>query len=305
MLQVPVHFPPVAWSPIGERAGGFAVRTAALRTLRLVRARLLKSGLPGPLRTAALRHEERRVRNSPFYRTYPYDGAIAIRAVDLRTIVDVENRLLYHRITKNGGSSLAASMEMLIRGGAAMMSTAERRRLKKQALNPSHLSRRSATGIAGYFKFLIARNPFDRALSAYLSKVVKRYPNLPQDHPQRAIDPASEAKGMPARFAAFCEYLADGGLYDNIHWSPQADFLVFPAERYDFIAHLETIDRDFQVIANRIGAEAPSGMLKEDLTHATTASARRKQFYDGDLYRLVADLYRRDFDTFGYSLLDF
>lgn len=224
-----------------------------------------------------------------------------IRAVDMRCVVEEEAKVLYHRITKNGSSSLTASMELIIHGGVAATTLRERRWLRRQALNPSHLGVSSSLSVKEFFKFVVVRNPFDRTLSAYLSKVVGRYRKLPRGHPLRNIDPASEAEESPPSFGAFCNYLANGGLYDDLHWSPQVDFLVLPIEDYDYIARLETIDTDFQIIAQKLGGQNALGMLDEDPVHRTSATSRRSQFYDEDLYRLVGELYRKDFDAFGYD----
>jgi hypothetical protein len=42
-------------------------------------------------------------------------------------------------------------------------------------------------------------------------------------------------------------------------------------------------------------------MVSEDATHQTKASSRRAEFYTSKLYNLVYDLYRKDFEAFGYE----
>jgi hypothetical protein len=42
-------------------------------------------------------------------------------------------------------------------------------------------------------------------------------------------------------------------------------------------------------------------MVEEDPLHATGASSKRSRYYTPALYALVYDIYRQDFDSFGYQ----
>jgi len=271
-----------------------------------VKKHLLKRTRFKWVRATALHWENCRIAKTPFYRKHPFQGPLSLRAADMRTVVEPDHDLLYHRIPKNGNSSLVTSVKQIIEGRQLSDSIASKRAEKRQVRNPSELTDTEANRVPEFFKFLVARNPYDRTLSAYLSKVVAKFAKgkkgLERRIPKTLLSNGTDA---PPSFEAFCEYLAAMGPYENDHWSPQVDFLIFPVESYDFIARLESIDEDFSVIASRINCNAgTTGMVPEDPIHRTGASSRRKEFYTERLYDLISDVYRRDFELLGYDPLD-
>src|SRR5262249_50720596 len=140
----------------------------------------------------------------------------------------------------------------------------------------------------------------DRTLSAYLSKVVKRYPKLKPEHPIKRLR-RSDGDGPPD-FETFCRYLAEGGLFADHHWLPQQDYLVLPIGDYDFVARLETIDSDFPKILTRIAPwREHKNLVGEDAPHRTSANSKRARYYSATTYAIVAELYARDFETFNYD----
>jgi hypothetical protein len=271
----------------------------ASQMITTLKRRFLKKGRPDWLRQSLLRLEDERIARAPFYRLHPYPGQMALREVDLRCVVDAEREILYHRIPKNGNSSLVTSITQLTSRAELSGEIGAKRRLKRAALLPSMLEQAQAEAAEGYFKFFVVRNPYDRALSAYLSKVVKK---VEAGKKSKLNAAGLQLETRAPSFERFCEFLAEGGLYDDHHWSPQTDYLVLPMEKYDFVARLETIDRDFSLLAERLtGSPGDHRMVSEDATHQTKASSRRAEFYTSKLYDLVYDLYRNDFEAFGYE----
>lgn len=269
---------------------------------RYAKQQFLQKGYPAGLRRKLLSLEEKRIAASPFYTLHPYHGAMDLRDVDLRCVVIPEHKVLYHRIPKNGNSSLVSTMLHIFEGGEIAERIEDKRYSKKLVRNASELTREQVDDLGAYTKFLIARNPYDRTLSAYLSKVVKRYPKLKPDHPlKQTFAGASEGKAAPD-FESFCRYLAEGGLHVDHHWSPQHDYLVLPIAEYDFVARLETIDSDFPKIVARIAPwRAEKTLVREDAPHRTSAASKRAQYYTDRCYAIVAELFARDFETFGYD----
>jgi hypothetical protein len=225
-----------------------------------------------------------------------------LRDVDLRCVVIPEHKVLYHRIPKNGNSSLVSTMLNIFEGGPLAQRIEDKRYSKKLVQNASELTRQQVDDLGAYTKFLIARNPFDRTLSAYLSKVVKRYPKLKPDHPLKRDVGGNTNSAAPPDFELFCRYLAAGGLHVDHHWSPQHDYLVLPIATYDFVARLETIDSDFPKIVARIAPwRDEKTLVREDAPHRTSAASKRAQFYSEKSYAIVAELFARDFEVFGYD----
>lgn len=270
--------------------------------LRYAKQQFLQKGYPEGLRRALLSLEERRIASSPFYTRHPYQGAMDLRDVDLRCVVIPEHKVLYHRIPKNGNSSLVSTMLNIFEGGAIAERIEDKRYSKKLVRNASELTREQVDDLGAFTKFLIARNPYDRTLSAYLSKVVKRYPKLKPDHPlKRKFAGLGEGNAVPD-FESFCRYLAEGGLHIDHHWSPQHDYLVLPISEYDFVARLEKIDSEFPKIVARIAPwRTKQGLVREDAPHRTSAASKRAQYYSDRSYAIVAELFARDFETFKYD----
>jgi hypothetical protein len=269
---------------------------------RYAKQQFLQKGYPESLRRTLHSLEEKRIAASPFYTRYPYSGAMNLRDVDLRCVVIPEHKVLYHRIPKNGNSSLVSTMLNIFEGGQLAERIEDKRYSKKVIQNASELSRSDVENLDGFTKFLIARNPYDRTLSAYLSKVVKRFPKLKPEHPLKQNFGAGANDLAPPDFESFCRYLAEGGLHVDHHWSPQHDYLVLPITSYDFVARLETIDSDFPRIVARIAPwRTENTLVREDAPHRTSAASKRAQYYSEISYAIVAELFARDFEVFGYD----
>jgi len=269
---------------------------------RYAKQQFLQKGYPEPLRRRLLSLEERRIASSPFYTRHPYRGAMDLREVDLRCVVIPEHKVLYHRIPKNGNSSLVSTMLNIFEGGDLVERIEDKRYSKKIVKNVSELTRQEVNRLGEFTKFLIARNPYDRTLSAYLSKVVKRYPKLKPEHPLKTLRRPAGGNTTPPDFETFCKYLAEDGLYADHHWMPQHSYLVLPIADYDFVARLESIDTDFPKIIARIAPwREEKTLVREDAPHRTSAASKRSQFYSEQTYEIVGELFAKDFETFGYD----
>lgn len=265
--------------------------------LRLFGKRFRKSGRPLWLRDIVLQSESYRLSRLPFYRINPPVGRMPLVELDHSCVVDSKHKIFYHRIPKNANSSLVMSVRRIMEGREMSTSIDDKRRLKKETIRPSMLDAVEAQKVSSYFKFFVVRNPYDRALSAYLSKVVR----LAKEGKPSLMGNFRPAEDVPT-FEEFCQFLARGNLRRDRHWTPQVDYLVFPVERYDFIVRLETIDQDFKTLAQKLGRESPGlSMVAEDPRHSTGAAARHREFYTPALYELVYEAYRRDFEAFGYD----
>lgn len=137
------------------------------------------------------------------------------------------------------------------------------------------------------FKFTLIRNPWDKTVSLYEYRRRKNKTEIAT----RGID--------------FSEWVRmthgtekNGFYYDNPKsFQPQVDWLKDTDGRIsiDFIGRFESINEDFNKIKEVIGLETGLPYLN--------ASKRigYQSYYDDKTRRIVADWFREDIETFGYS----
>lgn len=151
---------------------------------------------------------------------------------------------------------------------------------------------------AEHFKFAFVRNPFDRLVSCYRDKIDRE--TVP-DYMLRSGRSIGEEfyPGMP--FPEFARIIcrvpnrwADG------HFRPQHMTVCDRGGNVaaNFVGRFENLAEDFERVKEAIGA--PELSLSERNRKADGDSAYRGH-YDGPLRELVADRYRHDLKTFGYS----
>ena len=130
-----------------------------------------------------------------------------------------------------------------------------------------------------YFKFAVARNPYDRFVSvcAMLNKRHPRYAGNETAFMKNALD-------VP-RFRA------------RVLVRPQVDLLVDDAGRIavDFVGRFETLDASFRAVCERIGLSQIALARVNATEHARYAN-----YYDDDLVRRVGRFYSEDFAQLGY-----
>jgi len=155
-----------------------------------------------------------------------------------------------------------------------------------------------------YFRFAFVRNPWDRTVSFY------KY--------------LGESKKL-----GFKQYLVERfqtEIWEKLHWfvKPQSSFLYDDQDRLlvDYVGRFENLQADFNKICDRIGigrtdlpcvnksikipAKSVSGLSKVKKIlgkpgNVITEEPRRYQdYYDDESRELVAALYSRDIELFGY-----
>jgi hypothetical protein len=140
---------------------------------------------------------------------------------------------------------------------------------------------------ADYFKFAFVRDPLDRFISAWQDKVVNMN--------YFRFDDATHARMQ--RVEEFARWTADQNLGavpgTDQHLALQSRLV--DLNQVDFVGRLETFDRDFAEVCQRVGAPAVPARPRNQ----TGAGQRREQVSD-DLRYLVATMYQRDYQIFGY-----
>ncbi len=154
------------------------------------------------------------------------------------------------------------------------------------AIRHGHISAQQVEPVLGaetfgaYFKFAFVRNPFDRFVSycAFVSRDSGDFERSPR---------------------AFMRYvIRDLQPLDHPLFRPQYEFLVDAQGKLamDYVGRNEQMQQDYDAICARLGL--PSATL--DRVNASTHGPWR-DYYDAELVALVAGLYQRDLDLFGYS----
>ena len=142
-----------------------------------------------------------------------------------------------------------------------------------------------------YFKFAFVRNPWDRAVSAYTFYKTRKSDNIKrwgEKHLADYPDFESFVKG----------YLNPETIYTSkkAFW-PQYVFICDEAlvSQVDFLGYFEHLERDFKRVQERLGVSA-------NLLHIN-ASPRTdyREYYTSETRDIIADLYRKDIELFGYD----
>ncbi|GAA1934157.1 sulfotransferase family 2 domain-containing protein [Nocardioides hwasunensis] len=141
---------------------------------------------------------------------------------------------------------------------------------------------------ADYLTFAFVRDPLDRFVSAWHDKVVdNNYYRFEPDQLER-MQTIEEF----ARWTAAQDLAAVPGT--DQHLTLQSRMI--DLNRVDLLGRLETFDRDFAEVCQRVGAPAVPTAPKNQ----TAPGGRDRQVSD-ELRELVATMYRRDYQVFGYS----
>jgi hypothetical protein len=134
-----------------------------------------------------------------------------------------------------------------------------------------------------------ARNPYTRALSAYLDKIAG----------SDDISQYRELKGKrPDSFDAFLDAIAVAKRSRlDPHFAPQSLNLDLPKVQYDAIFYLENIASLRQALKQMVGEFT----LETFAPHSRSAHEKVKRFYSPGAAQLVQSIYAEDFTRFGYS----
>ena len=169
------------------------------------------------------------------------------------------------------------------------------------------------TRLATYFKFLTARHPLVRVLSAYREKLEgpnEYYPRVLG----RGIEqhyghvPANQSKGDLVTFELFVHFLVKSNPvgYDH-HWKP-VTYLCHPCEiPYDYVVKLETSYVDYPHIFSKLKniTDSKRGLLESVASYkALTDFDRVKRYYTrvpAKHMAIIKRIYRLDLNLFGYK----
>jgi hypothetical protein len=153
----------------------------------------------------------------------------------------------------------------------------------------------SALNNENYFKFCFVRNPFSRALSAWLDKFVYNH-----DERNRLLPSLGFPLGAEPSFHDFLCAIKERSDGDrDIHWASQ-NFLLSPSKvHYSFVGRFENFKRDFSIIGDYL--KINKFLSFSDTKHSTNAGALISSHFGKEETKLVQLIYEPDFLSFGYG----
>lgn len=156
-----------------------------------------------------------------------------------------------------------------------------------------------------WFRFCFVRNPYDRILSAYKSKILNDDPQYVklQDEIRRLNRYPTMGSGEHIGRVIFHDFVRYvHGRPDrrrDYHWRSQDNITLYDAIEYDFVGRFETFEADFTKLLRRF--DAPPELVStvpERLNK--TPPLPLAAAYDRGIAQLVYEMYRKDFAGFDY-----
>ena len=133
-----------------------------------------------------------------------------------------------------------------------------------------------------YYKFTFIRNPWDKLVSEYFWKMINRFDT----------------------FREFLDWVAtldmDSELNQHPHFIPQHRFVYNRKDRamVDFVGRYEELFKGWESVRKHLG-------LEKGLPHLLWSKHKRyTKYYDQSSIDLVAEIYRKDIELFGYKFGD-
>lgn len=142
----------------------------------------------------------------------------------------------------------------------------------------------------GYFKFCFVRNPWDRLLSSYISKVRNK---------QGGCSAYLQSFEQNIPFIEFVKIVQD--YYDlDRHLMPMHDLVMGKDfSNMDFIGRFENFEEDFLFVLET------TGLVRKDVPHRNkTKHKHYTEYYDEETRDIVGKVYKRDIEYFGYEFGD-
>jgi hypothetical protein len=141
------------------------------------------------------------------------------------------------------------------------------------------------------------KNPYVRALSAYLDKIDRRTDPFRKEFcHQHGIDEANDISFHD--FLAIIRTIPASA--QNAHWRQQAHNLLLGGLTIDFVGHVEHFAEDFAALAAQTGLRIDAGIVRAGMSHATSAEGRLADLCGSKEAALVNEIYEEDFLAFGY-----
>lgn len=166
--------------------------------------------------------------------------------------------------------------------------------------------------------YTMVRNPYERALSAYLNKIDRHlgaggaagpeagyWAGIVSEIDYYRRSQLGDERFPEIDFEVFLRWLKESESWSvrDEHWAPQSDLLAQPYVQFDYIGRFETIERDSALILHKMGSEERLPSQKDVKFAPTNARARLDAYLTSACRSLVEEIFAADFANFGYRLL--
>jgi hypothetical protein len=207
----------------------------------------------------------------------------------------------FDRIAKNANTFIYIKLNQLENSYNQPL---HRDRARIDSLSPIDMPIRDLSKFKRFRHLVIARNPFDRALSMFLNKIA------PGDTHQRFSIFPGYGDDSSDGFKAFLRGVENESLRkSNYHMWTQIESLLFRSIHcYTDIIYFENLQSEFSQFLQSLGLQAdvvnqtPASL---DPKKTTQTRSKRMHYFDQEAIDLVAAIYQQDFEAFGYSLDSF
>ena len=138
-----------------------------------------------------------------------------------------------------------------------------------------------------YYKFAVARNPYDRLVSCWFNKILRgNHFRLEESLYQSLKD-----------FPTFVKYVAqiDFQVMKDAHLRPQVSLI--DINEIDYLVRMETFESDLTDLFRIIGLNT----IKIYSKNRTRSRSHYSQYYTEETIELVRGIYKKDIQVFGYQ----
>lgn len=216
-------------------------------------------------------------------------------------IISHQKKFIFFACGKTGTTAIEAALANYHDGDDLLIALredfAQRRAATGKSWNPKHARPENAKSFIpdniwnNYFKFTFVRNPWDWVVSQHFSSKPEKGKQLPALHKfleedvQRVWD-RKKRKNLIDEDESYIQYPFVYGR-DGKKW-------------VDFVGRYECLQEDFNTICQRLDIPLSALPVKNNSHHKPY-----QQIYTPAASDLVATLYKKDIDIFGYSFDDF
>ncbi len=171
-------------------------------------------------------------------------------------------------------------------------------RAKSPLLSFENCARSPDDVIGNFFVFSYVRNPYSRALSAYIDKIEQEAPERVRLLPTLGF--ATDSRPSFLEFLLAVQKQRDD--WRDIHWATQSRLLQINNISYSYIGRFESFSASYPLLLDRLGIHRKHFEASYVPRHVTRANERIADYVGPKERDLIASIYFSDFSNFAYGL---
>ena len=154
-----------------------------------------------------------------------------------------------------------------------------------------------------YFKFTFIRNPWDRIVSCYYDRVIKK---REYDKDKNPWDPNAFVRmGLHSKisFERFVEIIANqDDENSDYHWRSLHSFITFNDKIItDFIGKVENIEHDWNELCDKLNWKKRKINHENKSNKSIRKHSDYKSYYNSTTKKIIAKRFEKDIDIFKYT----